>query len=172
MHFVGRVARAGWFALATFAVGACSPALDWREVHLDKVTAVLPCKPDSATRQVMLGSTQYSMEMQGCEAQGALYALSRIRLGQNEDANVVQVAWQQAAQATLHTNTAHPIDMPGTTTAGRTLWASEGVNSQGDPTQARWLWLKGERELYHLAVYAPEITPDLVDNWWLGIRLP
>ena len=50
------------------ALAACSPRYDWREARLDagELTALLPCKPDHATRPVAFGEGRLDVHMMGC----------------------------------------------------------------------------------------------------------
>jgi hypothetical protein len=54
-------------------VAGCTPAFNWRDVAFDglPVSALLPCKPDRATRAVPLAGAPRQMVMAGCEAGGA-----------------------------------------------------------------------------------------------------
>ena len=77
---------------------------NWREVRLDDtpVVALLPCKPDRATRSVPLGSTPVSMRMMGCEAGGVQFAVAAVRLadpGQAAQASELLAQWRAATLA-------------------------------------------------------------------------
>lgn len=64
--------------LALAGLGACSPALDWRETAAEGsgVVAMFPCRPDRHARTVELAGSRLKMEMLVCPANGATYALS------------------------------------------------------------------------------------------------
>ena len=64
--------------VATIALAACSPSLNWREVHPggSELKALLPCQPDEATRVQQIGASSQELHMLGCEAAGGLYALA------------------------------------------------------------------------------------------------
>lgn len=69
----------------TAALAACSPALNWRQMDLaeaDGLRVRLPCKPDRVERAVRLeGLAQpVSMAMWSCQAAGATWVLSAIRV--------------------------------------------------------------------------------------------
>ena len=61
-------------------LAACTPTLNWREVSVGPVHAMLPCKPDHGSRTVQLMDHDWQMYMTGCEAGGALYAISYLQL--------------------------------------------------------------------------------------------
>ncbi len=64
--------------LATSALLACAPALDWRDVRLadSDVTALFPCKPDQHARTVSLAQQQVRLVLYACNAGGATWALA------------------------------------------------------------------------------------------------
>lgn len=96
---------------ATFtSLFACTPALDWREVRFEgamqasdasPLTALLPCKPDRATREQTVGGERVNLSMMGCPAAGATFTLSRMVLTTPAKAPQVLAAWQAATLANL-----------------------------------------------------------------------
>lgn len=57
---------------------ACTPALNWREVQPtgSGVSALFPCKPELAQRELDLGGRRRSMGLAGCEADGQTFSLA------------------------------------------------------------------------------------------------
>jgi hypothetical protein len=57
---------------------ACTPAFNWRDVSFDNlpVAALLPCKPDRATRTLPIAGAPRAMVMAGCEAGGAMFTVA------------------------------------------------------------------------------------------------
>ncbi|MFT4268410.1 MAG: hypothetical protein QM586_14520, partial [Xenophilus sp.] len=85
-------------ACALLAAG-CDPAFNWREVPLDDVlTALLPCKPDRASRTLPLGEAQVTLAMVGCEAGGATFAVARLPADDAAQARLRADAWRAAAR--------------------------------------------------------------------------
>jgi hypothetical protein len=64
--------------LLLFALAACAPALDWREVRLDPdgLVAVFPCRPHRHERDVSLLARKLHMQMATCNDDGVTYAVS------------------------------------------------------------------------------------------------
>ena len=60
------------------ALSACTPTFNWREVRFEQagLSALLPCKPDRATRVVQLGGQAVTATMAGCEAGGAMFTVA------------------------------------------------------------------------------------------------
>jgi len=57
---------------------ACTPTLDWREVHPEGSGAqvLFPCKPSTQVRMVALAGVPMRMAMATCQADGATFALT------------------------------------------------------------------------------------------------
>lgn len=147
----------------TLLLAACSPALNWRSVTLEGVQAALPCKPDQAQRPVQLAGLDLSLSMAGCQADGGLFAISHIRLAQGAPAQAVVDAWREQALQALGASTP-PVALPLAAfgaSAGLTVYQASGSNPGGQAMQARWVWVQRDRDIYHWAVYAPQVRADM-----------
>lgn len=166
------------YSALAVALCACSPALNWRNVIVGSVRFTLPCKPDQAERDVVLGSVSRTLEMRGCEADGALFAVSRIEVESSADAAVLVQAWRAAALAALQATPASIEDLTPPTyrsvpDAHALAWLrAQGRQPQGGDVQAQLGWLVVGREVFHLAVYAPHLVPAAVAPMMTDIDLP
>src|ERR1700761_8045790 len=90
-------------ALALAVLAGCSPTFNWREVPVgdDGVVALLPCKPDRASRRIPLGSEAVPVEMVGCAAGGATFAVARATAGSPAQADSWMKAWRAATREQL-----------------------------------------------------------------------
>ena len=157
--------RAVTFAVATALLVACSPALNWREVALDRLVVLLPCKPDRAQRTVPLAGAELPMEMAGCEADGALFAASHIRAATPEQVPAVLEAWRAASFANMRAD--KPVQMPSASPAGGVnpqQWSARGQRASGEPVQARLEWWVSGPDIFHVAVYAEKLRDDHTDT--------
>ncbi|MBL8289327.1 MAG: hypothetical protein JNL85_15210 [Rubrivivax sp.] len=77
--------RRGAFNLALLlaALGACSPALDWREVRPPgtALVALMPCRPNASVRPVSLAGQSVRLSMHACKAQDLTWALATADVG-------------------------------------------------------------------------------------------
>ena len=157
-------------ALAALAVSGCSPALNWREVPLGSAKVMLPCKPDRAQRPVLLGTQQWTMEMVGCEADGALFAASRVEVPPAAQADTL-ARWYSASMARLGDTAQSQAEPPPL--QGRSLAAmGQGRAQDGSAMQARFLWQAGSHDLILLAVYAPRIATAMTEPFLIDLKLP
>lgn len=157
-------------------LAACSPTLNWREVPLagGELKALLPCKPDKASRKQSLAAQEIDIGMLGCEAGGALYAVSVAELGAPDQALAVQVQWQANVlgnmQATSSASSRFVVK-------GATLQldplrlAAVGVRPDGRPVQAQAVWFARGPHLYHAAIYAERISPEMSEPFFAGLEL-
>ncbi len=159
--------RAAGLLAALILLLACSPALNWREVALGHMTALLPCKPDQAQRSMRLGQQDVVLEMAGCEAAGALFAMSHVQAQDSAHAAAVLADWRVASLRNLGATTATELPAPpGRGNAPSLMLQAQGSGSAGPPMQARLAWWRVGNDLYHLAVYAPRLTPEMTETFF------
>lgn len=182
----------GLLRLATLALAiilaACSPSLNWRQIRMEQLTAMLPCKPDQAKRMVRLGTQDVTLQMQGCEASQALYAISHVRVGNAGQVNAVQADWRSATLATMQATTvqARPFQLakasasmpaapPGARPTaggpGLELLQAQGRRADGSAVQARLVWFARGVDIYHVAVYGPQLDNERVEMLFSELRL-
>jgi hypothetical protein len=160
--------------LVVLCLAGCSPALNWRTVSLGDTTVTLPCKPDRAQRTVQLGGQDFEMEMVGCEAEGAMFAASRVRLASAGDADRMQALWQTASLQQMKGQASAPPPTPSARGQALRLNTIDALGQAGDarPVTARLAWTVRGADLLHLAVYAPSLTPELLEPFFDGIQSP
>ena len=151
-------------SIALVVLGACSPALDWRTVELEGLRTVLPCKPDRAARDVVLGERTVRMSMVGCETQGALFAISQVAVPPGTEAADLEQAWRSAALAQMQATQSEiltPAQRPQSPTLR--LTRTSGLRPDGSPVHASLAWVTDKGSVYHLAVYAKALDATLTE---------
>jgi hypothetical protein len=83
-------------------VAGCTPAFNWRDVAFDglPVSALLPCKPDRATRAVPLAGAPRQMVMAGCEAGGVTFTVAVVTVQDASQLAQVQAQLKAVNKAT------------------------------------------------------------------------
>ena len=176
-----RVTRSISLLALAAALGACTPALNWRQLSADTsgVTWLMPCKPDQATRPVTLRvanqDVQTSLSLQGCEASNMQFTFGQMVVPQGLTAGDAIRAWRLASVA--------PLDAVPTDVLTQT-WAIQGANAQ-TPTvraqvvtgmhQVQWVWFADDNKIYQAAVYGkPKAKglPEAAETYFSGIKLP
>lgn len=158
-----------WLA-ACLLLGACTPALNWREVQLGRLSALLPCKPDAASRRVNLGGLTLPMEMVGCEAGGALYAISRLQADDPTQAALVLALLRKASRDKLAQAAVHPMPNSGDAMTSLDVQV-DGRGADGRQLQARFKWLLAGQEVYQLAAYAEHLGAEQTDSLLTEARI-
>ena len=165
---------------ALLLASACSPALNWREIRLDPlpVRAQMPCKPDRGTRTVELAGASLELQMAGCEADGATFALMAARLPDPARAGAVLLAWKQGTLQNMKAS--DPRETPFAPAGALVIPQSVRVQAQGRGPQgavasdAVWTARVGEQglTLVHAVVYRPTARTDIADTFFAGLQLP
>jgi hypothetical protein len=158
-------------AAALLVLAACTPSLNWRQVQVAQLAALLPCKPDHAERQVELLGEQRSLSMWGCEAGGSLFAVSRMPLSSGTPPEALMAAWQAAAVRNVRAKQDEVMEYkPPKTPRGGGLTGPMlrlvGERPDGQTVLAQLAWFSAAGEVYHLAVYGPQLTPAMLEPFF------
>jgi hypothetical protein len=168
---------------AATALAGCSPTFNWREQRLlpTSLQALMPCKPDEATRTVPLGVSRVEMRMVGCETGGATFAIAYAMVAP-AGVGAMLGAWQDATLANFGR-------VPGPDgPAGRAFVpegalslpqsvriATDGRGPDGTPLSAQAAWFAAtagrETYLFQALVYASRPVPEVADTFFSALRL-
>ncbi|MEY2993561.1 MAG: hypothetical protein RL357_496 [Pseudomonadota bacterium] len=163
-----------FIGLLLFVVG-CSPTENWRVITLydHGVTAMIPCKPDEAQRQVPLLGVASTLEMRSCELAGTTYAVAWLAIQDPAQASAAVQAWLTASQVSARISNAQPAEpasLPHADQAWR--WQGQGI-SQGEPLQVEYVYAHKGRWLVQLATFQRGQTkPRGIESFWGGLTLP
>lgn len=158
------------------ATAACSPALNWREVPLESLVALLPCKPDHAERRVQFDTLNGAipdavLQVSGCEAAGALYAVSHVRVTDAAQVVPTRTAWRQSALATFRAVAVGLQAKPLRLGTILTLEELEGKQADGTAIQAQWAWIVKGQDIYQVAVYGSKLDKEMTELLFSELRL-
>ncbi|GAA4351248.1 hypothetical protein GCM10023165_39310 [Variovorax defluvii] len=166
--------------LVACLLAACSPVFNWREVPIadDGLVALLPCKPDRATRSLPLGAgATIAVDMTGCDAGGATFAVAHVSAHNGEEAERWMRAWRAATRSQLADR---PIaEVPATVPRAAASPAPLRLDVQaaeGRPAQAHMLWFAqegaGKMALYQATVLGRPESAEALTTFFEGLRLP
>ena len=165
-----RTATLGLVLAAVLA--GCSPALNWRQVSLDRITLLLPCKPDRAQRSLRLGERDVTISMAGCEADGVLFAVSHIHQPDAASAVLTANEWRTATLANIRATSVVGKKMASVAaTDTATQLSAQGVRPDASPVNAQLVWLVAVEDVFHLAAYADKLRPEQTDNMFSDIKI-
>jgi hypothetical protein len=123
----------------------------------------------------MAGQT-VALDMQGCDADGATFAVSHVRLADTGQAAAALAGWQTATLRTLHATSpqVQPFQIAGGQFGLR--WAVQGQRAHGRPLAAQAVWFAQPGpagvDLYHALVLADTLDPAVADTFFAGLKLP
>ena len=159
---------------AAVMLAACSPELNWREVRADPtaLTVLLPCKPDRGARVVPLGGRDTPLNMLGCEAGGATFAVAFADTADTGQAVAVLTQWRSATLSNMRAQA--PAEQPFTVAGGvvSVRVAANGQRADGKPVQSQAVYFSQGPRVYQAVIYADKLTADVADTFFGGLRLP
>lgn len=170
VRVVGRVTA------LTLGVVACSPTFNWREARLEEtpLAALLPCKPDRASRDVNLGGAQVQMRMMGCVAGGVTFAVAVVQASDADQAGVLMAQWRAATLANFAVGQVR--DTPFVPKGARAMaqsvqLAGSGQQADGSPVALHAAWFAQGARVYQALAYAHTVGADVAETFFTGIAL-
>ena len=162
-------------ALILLTLASCTPSLNWRSVPVQQLSALLPCSPDHAKKQVDLGQMERTLSMWGCEAGGALFAVAHLHVALPATPEQVIAAWQLAAMRNIPGGTALAVPFKAPTQVGRPAGLGNKLNAKGtgptgQPVQAELVWFSQGQDVYHLAVFAKALSPAMTEPFFTELN--
>lgn len=164
----------------SLVLSACSPALNWRSVRSDRhaLQMLLPCKPDKGSRDIPMAGATVALDMQGCEAAGATFAVSHVHLADPLRADEALAGWKSASLANWHASAVQelPFALPGSAAQppGLRLQAL-GQRADGRVFSVQAVWFARSSpvgvDLFHALVLADKADTALADTFFAGLKL-
>jgi hypothetical protein len=114
------------------------------------------------------------MELQACEAQSTRFAVSYISLQSPEHASAAAADWRVAALANMR-STNVVVEQPYTfkgmpSHAAAVQIKTQGTDAKGAAIQAQLAWWVSGAQVFHLAVYGPELSDELTQPLFSELR--
>jgi len=112
--------------------------------------------------------------MVGCEADGALFAVSRMHLSEGVAPETMQAQWQAATlqQMRAKAEEASSYKMTGAKRLPMAVVVAQGQRADGKPIKANLAWVVVGEDLVHLAVYAEQLTQEHTEPFMDGVHAP
>jgi len=102
--------------------------------------------------------------MVGCEAQGALFAISQVAVPPGTDAADLEQAWRSGALAQMQASQSEVLTLAQRPQSPAVrLTRAIGLRPDGSPVQASLAWITHKGSVYHLAVYAKALDATLTE---------
>jgi hypothetical protein len=169
--------RTAAFVIVALALGACAPALNWRDVRPEASGAQLlfPCKPDTQERRVALAGPPVRMALLLCEAAGQTWALAQADVADPSRVAPALAAMQAGAAANVggRPAVAAPYAVAGATPqpgGGRSRL--QGQRSDGQPVQLQSLVFARGTLVFQASVLGTAVSEEAAEAYFSSIRFP
>lgn len=163
------------FAAALFSLAACSPTFNWREVRAEPASlkAMLPCKPDKSSRTVPMAGRQVELQVIGCTAGGATFALL---LGDVVDplrSGEVLAQWKKATLVNMRSLAAQeqPYLPAGAMSLRQSVSVvSAGQRPDGSTVESHAVYFARGSQVFQAVIYADRLLPEAAEPFFAGLR--
>ncbi len=156
------------------SLAACTPSLNWRDVRTEsgELGALLPCKPDRGSRTVPLGGSPVPVQMMGCEAAGALFAIASVPLPASAHSAAL-AQWNAATLANIQASApdVQPFAPPGSVRInGSAIVSAQGKRADGRTVHSRAAYFASGQRVYQAVVYADKPDPEAADTFFSSFK--
>lgn len=162
-------------AVVAFALTACTPTLDWREVRPAGSGALLlmPCKPSLQSRAVPLANKKVQMSLWSCDAGGQTWALAHADMGEPGKVNAALVDLQTAAAANIGAVDVKPLPLqiPGVTpytASQRVQW--RGQLPDGRPVRAQLAVFARGSVVFQATMMGETLSAEGAETFFAALR--
>jgi hypothetical protein len=158
-----------------FALTACSPTFNWREVRPEAtgLKAMLPCKPDKAARTVPMAGRQVRLQVLGCDTDGATFALLSADIGDPARAGEALAQWKTATLANMRSTSAQeqPFLPPGALGLPQSLQVvASGQRQDGSKVEGHAAYFARGSHVFQAVIYADRLKPEVADAFFSGLK--
>jgi hypothetical protein len=156
---------------------ACTPTLDWREVHAgdDPLGALFPCRPERHARTVPIAGIHARMEMASCDAGGSTYAISFVDVRDPAEVTGALAGLRSSAVGNVGGAASQvvPFALRGMTpNAEATRLRVDGHLPDGTPVQEHAAFFVRGLRLYQASVIGAAPAREAVETFLGGLGFP
>ena len=157
-------------------VGACTAQFDWRQLQIAQtpLQVLLPCKPEYASRRMDMGGQNVDLAIASCTTAGVTVAVGHAALADPLGAGLVLAHWRRATLATMRATQVVQSAFRLSNTreiADAVAVQATGSGPDGRPLVLRAAWFTQGRAAYVAMIYGPDLSPEVVDTFFSGLRL-
>ena len=157
-------------------LAACSPALDWRQLHPDGwgLGVALPCRPASHARQVALAGAPVELRLLACSADGHTFAIASADLADPARVDPALQALGAAALANVQgqIDAEQPAAVPGMTPyPGARRWQLTGRLPDGVAVREQVLVFAHGLRVFQATVVGPRADERMAQPFFDSIEV-
>jgi PleD family two-component response regulator len=166
-------------ALLAFALSACTPTYDWREVHGTSApfSVLLPAKPATFSRMINLDGQQVMMTMTAAEVDGVTYAVGTASLPDSEKARValssMKMALVKNINGTIKLEKSSEDKTAATASIEIDALGLSHTKSGDQPMRLIARFVARDKQVYQILIVGPEKTVprEAIDTFFTSFRL-
>ena len=143
---------------------------------------MLPCKPDKGSKSVPLGGKATQLNMVGCEASGAVFAIASADIGDAQKASGVLALWEQATLVNMKAlplagtaaggTTTVPLKVPGAAAMpAPVLITARGMRPDSSAVDSQAAYFAHGSQVFQAVIYADRISPEVAEAFFSGLKL-
>jgi hypothetical protein len=162
--------------LALMLLQGCSPSFNWRDVRPEgtSLSLLLPCKPDRAQRTVPLGGSPTELNMLGCDAGGATFAVASADIGDASKAAEVLTQWQKLTLANMKAapdTQGVALKVSGAAAAPPgVLVKAQGQRADGTAVTGQAAYFAKGTQVFQAVMYAGKVPPEASETFFSSIK--
>ena len=160
--------------LAAFALAACNPTFNWRDVRPEgsPLALLMPCKPDKAQKTVTFAGQATELRLLSCDAGGVTFALAVADMQNASKVAAALAQWQSATLANIQATPGTPdsvIKLPGLNSNG-VLVKANGKRANGQAVSSQAAYFAQGSQVFQAVMYADSLAPDVADTFFSGLK--
>jgi hypothetical protein len=141
------------------------------------LVALLPCKPDQASRELAFGSGKLTVHMLGCESGDATFTVAAAAVPDPAQLAATLALWQRSTLTQLQAPQASltPFKLDGSSpvaAASRAL--AKGSAADGSPLTVHAAWFARGGQVFQAAIYirgdGKSLPADALDSFFAGLH--
>lgn len=158
-------------------VAACSPTFNWREVRVDStpLTAMMPCKPDTAARDVPMAGRQVRLTALSCGTGGATFAVLFADIGEPARLGEALAQWKAATLSNLRSAAAQetPFLPHGALALPQSLQVvARGQRADGSTVESHAAYFAHGSYVFQAVIYSGQLRPEQSVSFFAGLSFP
>ncbi|MDE2564898.1 MAG: hypothetical protein KGL50_03865 [Burkholderiales bacterium] len=161
--------------LLAAAAGACTPTLNWRDVHLQGSTLAVqfPCRPDRIARRVALAGPAVPLSLYACRAGGLDWAVGLAEMGDAARVEPALQAWRREtiAHVRAQASPGTPLPVPGAMPQpGVVSLRLAGQRPDGRAVQLRLVLFARGGQVYQATVLGEQVSDAAAQPFFASMR--
>jgi hypothetical protein len=162
--------------LVFFLLGGCSPTFNWRELRSDgaPLVALMPCKPETATREVPLSDPPATLHMNSCDTAGVTFAVAWAKLDDASKAPEALAQWTAASLASVRAPAGAETGWAAAVPRADEVHGikAQGVNHLGQALHTQAVYFSRGPWVFQAAVYGDRLPEEALTTFFEGLTLP